>query len=363
MPKDSSVSDCSSTSEIVPHSRPTLGERERAAVLSVLEAGHPGAGPQVAALEERAAAHFAAPGAVATGSGSQALLLALLGLKLTAGKRVAIPAFTCSAVLHAVEWAGAEPVLLDCAPGEISPDPESLAPGEVDAVVLVHPWGYALDADHWIDRAPILIEDCAGSIGAEWNDRPVGTTGAAAIMSFYATKMLCSGEGGLLTASDVGVLDRVRDLRDYDGKETPARRFNFKLSDLQAALARVQFDRLEEFVTARRAIAARYDEQVPELGLRPVEPAPGCRPGWYRYLCWCPGTADELLAFAESSGVHCRRPVPVTLDRLTGCAPLPEAGNAWRRLISLPLYPGLSGEEQERVIATLAEARTQGIIT
>jgi len=362
MPKDSSASVSSSISEIVPHSRPTLGEREREALLAVLDAGHPGAGPQVAALEELATAHFGTPGAVATGSGSQALLLTLIALGLTEGKRVAIPAFTCSAVLHAVQWAGAEPVLLDCAPGSLAPAPEALEPGSVDAVILVHPWGYPLEAGSWCKRAPIVIEDCAGSVGARHKDRAVGSTGEAAVLSFYATKMLCAGEGGLMAAHSTEVLAVARDRRDYDGKSTPARRFNFKMSDLQAALARVQFERLEEFTSARSTVAQRYDETVPALGLTPIAIDPGCRPSYFRYLCWAGGEVDELLAFCEKAGVHCRRPVPVTLDRLTGAAPLPEAERAWRRLVSLPIYPTLTAAEQARVLDTLADARTQGIM-
>ncbi len=362
MLKDSSASGSTSTSEIVPHSRPTLGEAERAAVAAVLAAGHPGAGPRAGELEALASSYFGTPGAVATGSGSQALLLALVSLGIGAGSRVALPAFTCSAVLHAVQWAGAEPLLLDCAEGGIAPSPAALEPGLVDAVILVHPWGYPLEADAWRPLAPILIEDCAGSLGAEHGGRPLGAAGDAAVVSFYATKMLCAGEGGLLAVRTAAGLETARDLRDYDGRDTPARRFNFKLSDLQAALASVQWSRLAEFIARRRALARRYDAAVPALGLEPVRPPEGAAPGYFRYLCWLGRDADELLALCEERGVHCRRPVPVTLDRLTGSDPLPHAHTAWRRLISLPIYPSLTEVEQQRVLDVLAEARTRGII-
>lgn len=348
-------------SDPVPHSRPVLGTAEEEALLRVLRSGQLAQGPEVAALEKEAAPRLGHTDGVAVGSGSQALLLALRSLGLGPGDRVALPAFTCAAVLHAVQWSGAEPVLLDNRPGGIAPGPEELtAVGPVDGAVLVHPWGYPLDPAPWRDQVPRLIEDCAGSVGALWAERPVGATGQAAVLSFYATKMLCAGEGGLLASSDPDLLERARDLRDYDGRTTPAVRFNFKLSDLQAALARAQLERLDAFLDTRRRLASRYDRAVPGLGLEPVSPLPGSRPSWYRYLCRAAGDVTGLLEHCERNGVHCRRPVPVTLDRLAGGPVLPQARLAWQRLVSLPIHPGLSDQEQERVIAVLATAPGAG---
>ena len=364
MLKDSPVSDSSSISDIIPHSRPTLGDAEESALLRVIRDGHPASGPEVISLEDETASFFSHPGAVATGSGSQALLLALVSLDLREGKRVAMPAFTCSAVLHAVEWAGAEPVLLDLAEGEMAPDPAALdsVDGSVDAVIVVHPWGYPLDASSWKKAAPIVIEDCAQSIGALRDGAPVGGVGDAAILSFYATKMLCAGEGGAVTAVKQAVIDRARDLRDYDGKPEWAPRFNFKMSDLQAALARVQWSRLPEFLKRRTAIADRYHEPIQSLGFEPVTPATGATPSWYRYLCWSPTDVTDLLEFCNHHGVHCRRPVPVTLDRLLGREPLHNTGEAWNRVISIPIYPSLTEDQQDRVIHVLEEARGRGLI-
>ncbi len=348
-------------SDPVPHSRPVLGSAEEDALLRVVRSGWIAQGPEVAALEHEAAPLLGHPDGVAVGSGSQALLLALRCLDLGKGCRVALPAFTCAAVLHAVQWSGAEPVLLDNRAGDIAPSPEELdVAGPVDGAVLVHPWGYPLDPAPWLAAVPLIIEDCAGSVGAAWEDRPVGSFGRAAILSFYATKMLCAGEGGLLASSDPGLLERARDLRDYDGRTTPAVRFNFKMSDLQAALARTQVGRLPGFLAARRRLADRYDQAVPGLGLEPVRPHPGARSSWYRYLCRAAGDITGLLEHGERHGVHFRRPVPVPLDRLTGDRPLPQARLAWERLVSLPLHPGLTDEEQERVIAVLASAPVPG---
>jgi perosamine synthetase len=348
-------------SEPVPHSRPTLGEAEEAALLRVVRSGQLAQGPEVTALEREAAPLLGHRDGVACGSGSQALLLALSTLGLGSGRRVALPAFTCSAVLHAVQWAGAEPVLLDNAPEGIAPGVAELAAaGPLDGVVLVHPWGYPLEPSPWREAAATLIEDCAGSVGASREGIPVGASGDAAILSFYATKMLCAGEGGLLTAPDPDLLERARDRRDYDGRSEWAMRFNFKLSDLQAAVARVQVARLPSFLERRRRLAARYDQAVPGLGLTPVAAGPGADPSYFRYLCWARGDLTELLAHCERHGIHCRRPVPVTLDVLLGTGRRPNVREAFHRLISLPLYPSLTDEEQQRVLEVLAAGPVPG---
>ncbi len=364
MLKDSTVSASSSISDIVPHSSPTLGDAEEAALLQVIRSGHPACGPEVVSLENEIATYFSHPGAVATGSGSQALLLALVSFDLREGKRVALPAFTCSAVLHAIEWAGAEPVLLDISEGGIAPDPASLdsVDGPIDAVVVVHPWGYPLEISSWKEAVPIVIEDCAQSIGASRNGQAVGSIGDAAILSFYATKMLCAGEGGMLSTSGKTVNERARDLRDYEGRLEWAPRVNFKMSDLQAALAHVQWSRLPEFLERRAAIASRYHEPVQSLGLTPVPSAPGATASWYRYLCWSPTDITDLLEFCNHHGVHCRRPVPVTLDKLERSEPLPNTREAWNRVISIPIYPTLTDDQQNRVLNVLGAAADKGLI-
>jgi len=338
-----------------------LGKAEEAALLRVVRSGQLAQGPEVAALEREAAPLLGQIDGVACGSGSQALLLALSTLGLGVGRRVALPAFTCSAVLHAVQWAGAEPVLLDNAPEGIAPGMAELAAaGPVEGAVLVHPWGYPLGPSPWREVATTVIEDCAGSVGASRDGVPVGATGDAAILSFYATKMLCAGEGGLLAAPDPALLERARDRRDYDGRPEWAMRFNFKLSDLQAAVARVQVARLPSFLERRRRLAALYDRNVPSFGLTPVVAGPGAVPSYFRYLCWARGDISELLAYCERFGVHCRRPVPVTLDALLRTTRRPHVREAFHRLISLPIYPSLTDAEQQRVLEVLAAGPVPG---
>lgn len=351
-------------SDIIHHSRPSIGKREREAVMEVLSSNQLAQGPQVDSLEREAAEHFGHPGAVAVGSGSQALLLSLKSLNLGEGTRVAIPAYTCSAVLHAVEWSGAEPVLLDLTDGEIAPDPSAIdiLDDPVDAAIVVHPWGYPLDASAWLQKVSIVIEDCAQSIGATWAGQPVGAVGDVSILSFYATKMLCAGEGGLLSSRTREIADIARDLRNYDGKPEYARRFNFKMSDLQAALARIQLSRLSEFLEKRKFIAARYDSEVKALGLTPVTTKSEATCSNYRYICQVSDNVSPLLDFCLAHGVHCRRPVPVTLDRLLKQPLLPNTLEAWNRLISLPVYPSLGADEQDRVLEVLELARREGLL-
>ncbi|MFO7768235.1 MAG: DegT/DnrJ/EryC1/StrS aminotransferase family protein [bacterium] len=341
-------------SDPVPHSRPTLGPRERDAVDAVITTGQVAQGPQAAALERDLSGWFHREGSVAVGSGSQALLAALQALGVGPGHRVAISAFTCPAVLYAVQWSGAEPVLLDTAEGSLAPSLRQLEEaGEMDACILVHPWGYPLDAVPWTEAVPVLVEDAAASAGARWEGRPVGSSGRVSILSFYATKMLCAGEGGAVLSDDPGLIERVRRLRDYDDGEGELKRFNFKMTDLQAAMARVQLTRLGEFLERRASRARRYDLEVEGMGLVPVRVEEEARPAFFRYLCWSPVDVGTLTGRCQQQGVFCRRPVPVPLYRLTGGPELPNSREAWHHLVSLPLYPTLTEGEQTRVLEVL----------
>ena len=134
------------------------------------------------------------------------------------------------------------------------------------------------------------------------------------------------------------------------------------MSDLQAALARIQLSRLSEFIEKRKLIAARYDSEVKALGLTPVTAPSEATCSNYRYICRVSDNLSPLLDFCLAQGVYCRRPVPVTLDRLLKQPLLPYTLEAWNRLISLPVYPSLSADEQDRVLEVLELARTEGLL-
>jgi perosamine synthetase len=334
----------------IPHSRPTLGPAEQAAVAEAVASGQLAQGPRVAAFERAMAGHLGLPDAVAVSSGTAALHLALLALGVGAGDEVLIPSYACTALLHAVRLAGAAPRLVDVDPatGNLDPDAARRArTARTRALVAVHAFGVPADLDALAGLEVPVVEDAAQAVGARHRGRPVGSLGAVGVLSFYATKLLTTGEGGMLAARDPGILAAARDRREYDQKDDDRPRFNYKMTDLAAALGLVQAGRLGEFLEQRRRLAARY-----RAGLGPGVRHPPEVPGrvWYRYVVAGPRDAEAHLARLSALGVEARRPVFQPLHRYLGLDGFPGAEEAWRQAVSLPLYPALSDAEADRVV-------------
>jgi len=242
---------------MIPHSRPTVSAEDAERVARVVRSGRLAQGAEVEAFERELATRLGVAAVAAVSSGSAALELALRALDVGPGDEVVVPTYACDALHHAVTRCGAAPVLADADPETFGPSAKDVAhrlTRRARAVVIVHPFGLALDLDAFLALGVPVVEDCAQAIGARVAGRAVGSRGALAIGSFYATKLITSGEGGAV-AGPAERLARVRDARDYDEREDLIPRFNFKLTDIQAALGRSQLGRLDTFVARRRAIA------------------------------------------------------------------------------------------------------------
>jgi len=335
----------------IPHSRPTLGEEEARAAAAVVASGQVAEGPAVAAFEQELAAHIGVPHAVAASSGTAALHLVLAAMGIGSGDEVVIPSFVCSALLHAVNYTGAEPVLADIDPATLNLDPgdveRRLSP-RTRAVILVHMFGLAADVTRFLGLGVPIIEDCAHSIGGIHGNRPLGSFGQAAVFSFYATKMIATGEGGMVTTSWPQLADRIRDLKSYDKKSDYRLRFNYQLTDIQAAVGRVQLAKLGGFISRRREIARRYRAAFQDLSVR--HPPDEAGHIYFRYVLDTGTDCSDVMRRATQSGVGCDRPVHTPLHRLLGQPGFPHAEKAWRQCLSLPVYPSLTGADQERVI-------------
>lgn len=338
----------------VPHSRPTLGDEDRQAIAEVLASGFIAQGERVAAFEREVAAMLGLAGGVATSSGTAALTLALRALGVGGGDEVLIPTYVCSALLHAVRAVGAAPRLVDADPASFNMDPDAarrVRSARAKALVVVHSFGLPAELDALRDLGLPVIEDAAQALGAAYRERPVGSFGDAAVLSFYATKVITTGEGGMLLSNDPRILATGRDLREYDQKPDDRPRFNYKLTDLQAALGLAQLKRLPRFLHRRRLLAARYGEALAGLPLA-LPPTPADRtPAHYRYVVTPGRPAAPYLAGLEARGVQARRPVFLCLHRYLGLDGFPGADEAWERAVSLPLYPSLTDAEAERVVA------------
>jgi dTDP-4-amino-4,6-dideoxygalactose transaminase len=224
------------------------------------------------------------------------------------------------------------------------------------AVIVVHSFGLPAEMDRLMRLGLPVIEAAAQALGATYRGKPVGSLGVAGTFSFYATKLITTGEGGMLTSDDARILATARDLREYDEKEDDRPRFNYKLTDLQAALGLAQFRRLRSFLRRRERISARYRERLEPLGLAAPLSPPDRRRVYYRYVVKGAKPADHYLRKLRAYGVEARRPVFLPLHRYLKVEGFPGGDEAWERAVSLPLYPALSDREVERVVAAARRA-------
>ncbi|MCX7310099.1 MAG: DegT/DnrJ/EryC1/StrS family aminotransferase, partial [Afipia sp.] len=232
-----------------------ISDADQAAVNGVLTSGWIAEGPKVAALENAFVSMNACGAACAVSSGTAALFLALKGLKVGLDDIVAVPTYSCSALLNAVNMLGARPVPVDVRPSDFTIDPDSvqrLAPG-AKAAIAVHTFGASAQVAVLKRSGMKVIEDCCQSLGG-----PQGRDGDAAVYSFYATKIVTGGQGGLLWDPFGEVSESARDYREFDCRETYVPRFNLQMTDIQAAMILSQFGRLNSIRARRRAIRERY---------------------------------------------------------------------------------------------------------
>ncbi len=336
----------------IPHSRPTLGEEEIKAVAAVMRSGHIAEGEAVARFEKAFAAKMGVQQAVALSSGTAALHLALLAMGIGPGHEVIIPSYVCAALLHAVQYVGALAV-----PAEIDPLTYNLDPDDVKkrittrtaAIIVPHTFGLAADLDRLLHLGVPVIEDCAQALGGTYHKKPLGTFGDAAIFSFYATKMIATGEGGMVASGSPEIIARIRDLKAYDGKTADRVRYNYKMTDMQAALGEVQLARLDDFIAQRRKIARLYFKNLKALNIKlPVQVEDHV---YYRFVVGLETDCDGFIQKLALKAMGCARPIFLPIHRHLKRDGYPVTDKAWETSLSIPIYPSLNDSEIEQIIA------------
>lgn len=354
----------------IPHSRPALGEEEVQALAAVVRSGQLAQGPQVERFEQGLAAFIGLQGGVAVNSGAAALELALLALGIGSGDEVILPSYVCTAPWLAVARVGALARIVDIDPDTYAIDPvevEQAITARTRAIIVPHPFGMPADLTRLQALGVPLIEDCAQALGASEAGRPVGSVGAVTVCSFYATKLLCTGEGGMVLSNNPALLDRVRALREYD--EAPALNptaFNRKMTELQAALGTAQLAKLPAFLERRVALAAFYHEQLAKTDLELPRTVGSRSHIYFRYVVRVRrraqrhDTVEALMARLARRGVQCRRPVFCPLHRYLGLHGYPASEEAYQTALSIPIYPALADDEAARVGQVLCEELAYG---
>lgn len=347
---------------MIPHNRTLISAEDRAAADAVLAGGWIAQGPAVAALESRFVEHYSGGGACAVSSGTAALFLALKALGAGPGAAVAVPSYSCSALLNAVFMAGASPRVIDVLPDTFCLDPKAFEAQAADArlVVAVHTYGATAEIAAMKARGRVVVEDCCQALGGTVAGEPQGGAGEAAIFSFYATKIVTGGQGGMVWSREAGVVEKVRDYRQFDGRETYEPRFNLQMTDLQAALVNSQMRRLESIRARRAGIAKTYLSALPHgLSTQAGLSEPGRMP--YRFVLVTPDrpTREALRDHLAAAGVQCIVPVEgfELLHRYLKLDPAgyPVSERLAETTLSLPIHPSLGDDDVSVVCEALSK--------
>lgn len=341
---------------MIPHSRPEIGDAEIEAVVEALQHGRLSQGLEVAALEAELSGLFDEAEVVVVSSGTAALYLSLAALGIRTGDKVVIPSYTCNSLYAAVALAGARPICADIAEDGLSitrATVEPLLDDAAGAVIVPHTCGFLADIEAILELGSPVIEDCAQAAGGYYPDgTAVGSKGDIAVLSFFATKLLPAGEGGACITRDPDISETIRQLRNCDERPLNPKAFNFKMSDIHAALARAQLKRLSKMVKERSRIAGRYDSAFGNRSFR--SKSRQTQAVCFRYIAETEGNLEELLKQSESAGIVCRRPIWRPLHHSIG-GHCPETESMEQRLVSVPIYPGLSEAEIEKICTKLPE--------
>ncbi len=354
---------------MIPYGRQSLDTDDVAAVVAVLEGDWLTQGPCVAEFEQELAGRVGSKHAVAFSSGTAALHGAAAATGLRAGDRVVTSPLSFVASATCARFVGAEVGFVDIDPRTLNMNLD-VVPSNVDGLVAVHYAGLPCDLSALHRRPRVVIEDGAHALGAKTPDGPVGNCARsdACVFSFHPVKAITTGEGGAVTTNDDAIAHRLRLFRNHGMERTPEAGawaydvttpgFNFRLTDIQAALGRSQLAKLDRFVDRRRQLAARYRELLAAV---PLELPPDAPSGFAHAYHLFPVRVrerrrvyEELHARGVAVQVHY---VPIPAHSLFGgsAAKFPHATAVYGALLSIPLFHDLTNEQQEAVVAALKE--------
>ena len=358
--------------ELIPAAKPLIGMDERRAVDAVLASGGLAQGPEVAAFEREFSEMLVESRPVtAVNSGTAALHLALVALGVGPGDEVLVPSFTFAASANAVRLTGAEPVFVDIDPATYCIAPSAIRAAITDrtrAVMPVHLYGHPADmtaiAEAAADHGLLVIEDAAQAHGARWAGHRVGSGSDAAAFSLYPTKNMTAGEGGMVATATAGAARRVCLLRNQGMErryENEVVGHNARMSDIHAAIGRVQLAKLPQWTAQRQANASYLSGELRGV-VTPVV-LPGAEHVFHQYVIRVPEDRDGFAAalrteFGIGTGVY----YPTPVHRLPSFGldvDLPETERAAAQVLALPVYPTLTLRQLDRIVAavnTLAEA-------
>lgn len=368
------------SADFIPAAKPIIGDEEREAVDRVLRSGMVAQGPEVEAFEKEFAEHFVqGRETVAVNSGTSGQHLGLLAAGVGVGDEVIVPSFTFAATGNSVALAGATPVFADIEPDYFTLDPEAVRAAitpRTKGIMPVHLYGHPFMVDEITSIAQeygiAIFEDAAQAHGASWDGRPVGTLGTFAMFSLYPTKNMTSGEGGMVSCEEGPIARNVRLLRNQ-GMETQYANevigFNTRMTDIHAAIGRVQLTKVDAWTKRRQRNAAVLDAGLEGIaGVVIPKVAEKATHVYHQYTVRLdPAERDRIrTALKDEHGVGSGVYYPIPNHRLPSLekyAPgidLPETERAAREVLSLPVHPSLTDGDLDRIIAAMGAVARAG---
>lgn len=354
----------------IPIARPLISDEDKRRVLDVLDSGMLVAGRQVGEFEEAFARYLGAREAVATSSGTTALQVALQAAGIGRGDAVVTTPFTFVATSNAILHAGARPVFVDVDPRTYNIDPQAVDDAvrreHARAILCVHLYGLACDVAALGEIAQRtgarLIEDCAQAHGARVAGKPVGTFGQVAIFSFYPSKNMTTGEGGMIVTGDPELAERARVLvnvgqRAGEDYVYEVIGYNYRMTNIAGAMGLAQLQHLDAWNQARRNHAAQFTKAFAGLDgvLPPLEP-PGYVHVYNQYTVRVPGDRKRFLGHLAAQAIGSRVYYPNLVPhspayrRLGFGGSYPVAEQLTAQVVSIPVHPALTGEDVARII-------------
>lgn len=365
----------SSNRQPIPAARPVIGEEEIEAVVRVMRSGRVVQGPEVAAFEEGFSELVDGRHCVAVNSGTSALHLLLLALGIGPGDEVIVPSFSFAATANVVRLVGADAVFADIEPDTYGLDPaavEAAITPRTAAIMPVHLYGHPASMDQIMAIAAkhklAVVEDACQAHAAALNGTPVGAFGAGGTFSFYPTKNMHSLEGGMISTGDAEIARTLRLLRNQGMEQRYANEIigvNMRLTDVAAAVGRVQLGKLHGWTEQRIANAAYLSEHITAPGVTTPTVADGARHIFHQYTIRVSGDRDAAMAKLTEAGVGNAVYYPTPIHRLKPFWEpdqkagrnwdLPETERAAAEVVSLPVHPSLSAEDLERIVVAVNE--------
>jgi len=347
----------------ISHNKPCLDEKEIKAVAKVLKSNWLIPGIEVEKLENNVKKLVGTKYAVATSSGISAVHLSLIALGVGAGDEVILPTYTFAGLLNPINYIGAIPVLVDIEKNGFNIDPSQIKNKLTDktkAIIVPHTFGLPAKIDKIKKFKIPVIEDCAHALGSYVGGQPLGSFGDLSIFSFYATKMIACGQGGMVVTNNKRYFDIIDDLIHYDQRQDYKVRYNYQLTDVAASIGNAQFAKLSFFIERRRKIALRYIETLEKIkNLQFWPKRQDQNLNYYRFIIKFDQkeTRDEFKSQLDKNGISSIVPIEnyqllhhyLKLDKRQ----FPNAESLSQTTLSLPVHPNLTELEVEKIVKTL----------